>query len=61
MMRMFKLGKRKSIKERKLALINQLNQINNQLHNIVQLDNRDCVYRPVQAVEYAGSSQSSRG
>ena len=60
MMRMFKLGKRKSIKERKLALINQLNQINSQLHNMGQLDNRDCVYRPVQAVEYTGSSQSSR-
>jgi hypothetical protein len=57
-MRMFKLGKRKSIKERKLALINQ---INSQLHNVGQLDNRDCVYRPVQAVGYTGSSQSSRG
>ncbi len=59
-MRMFKLGKRKSIEERKLALINQLNQINSQLHNIVQLDNRDCVYRPVQVVEVTGSLQSSR-
>ncbi len=61
MTRMFKPGKRKGIKERKLALINQLNQINNQLHNIVQLDNRDCVYRPVQAVEYTDLSQSSSG
>jgi len=60
-MRMFKLGKRKSIKERKLALINQINQINSQLYNIGQLDNRDCVHRPVQAVEDTGSSQSSRG
>jgi len=60
-MRMFKLGKRKSIEERKLALINQINQINSQLHNVGQLDNRDCVYRPVQAVAYTGSSQSSRG
>ena len=60
-MRMFKLGKRKSIKERKLALINQINQINNQLHNVGQLDDRDCVYRPVQAVEYTDLSQSSRG
>jgi hypothetical protein len=59
--RMFKPGKRKGIKERKLALINQLNQINNQLHNIVQLDNRDYVYRPVQAVEYTDLSQSSSG
>ena len=61
MMRMFKLGKRKSIKERKLALINQINQINSQLHTMGQLDNRDCVYRLVQAVEYTGSSQFSRG
>ncbi len=61
MTRMFKPGKRKGIKERKLALINQLNQINNQLHNIVHLDNRDCVYRPVQAVEHTDLSQSSRG
>jgi hypothetical protein len=60
-MRMFKLGKRKSIEERKLALINQINQINNQLHNVGQLDNRDYAYRPVQAVEVAGSLQSSRG
>ena len=60
-MRMFKLGKRKSIKEPKLALINQINQINSQLYNIGQLDNRDCVYRPVQAVKATGSPQSSRG
>ncbi len=60
-MRMFKRGQRKSIKERKLALINQINQINSQLHNVGQLDNRDCVYRPVQTVEYTGPSQSSRG
>ena len=46
-MRMFKLGKRKSIKERKLELINQINHINNQLHGIVQSDNRGYVYRPV--------------
>ncbi len=59
-MKIFKLGKRKSIKERKLALINQINQINSQLHNMGQL-NRDCVYRPVQAVEYTDLSQSSRG
>ena len=58
-MRMFKLGKRKSIEERKLALINQLNQINSQLHNMGQLDNRGYVYRPVQAVEVTGSLQSS--
>ena len=58
-MRMFKLGKRKSIEERKLALINQINQINSQLHNVGQLDNKGCVYRPVQAVEHAGSLQSS--
>ena len=61
MMKIFKLGKRKSIKERKLALINQINQINNQLHNVGQLDDRDCVYRPVQAVAHTDSSQSSRG
>ena len=61
MKRMFKLGKSKSIKERKLALINQLNQINSQLHNMGQLDNRDCVYRPIRAVAYTGSSQPSRG
>ncbi len=61
MMRMFKLGRRKSIEERKLALINQISQINSQLHSVAQSDNRDCVYRPVQAVEYTGSSQSSRG
>ena len=54
-MRIFKLGKRKSIRERKLALINQINRINNQLHNVGQLDNRGCIYRPVQAVEYTGS------
>jgi len=60
-MRMFKLGKRKSLKERRLTLINQINQINSQLHNVVRLDNRDCVYRPLQVVEYTGSSQSSRG
>ena len=60
MKRMPKLGKGKSIKERKLALINQINQINSQLHNIVQIDNRDSVQRPVQAVEDTGSSQSSR-
>ena len=61
MMRIFKLGKKKSIKERKLALINQINQINSQLHNMKQLDNRGYVYRPVQTAEVAGSSQSSRG
>ena len=60
-MRMFKLGKRKSIKERKLALINQINQINNQLHNVGQLDDRDYVYRPVQVIEHTDLSQSSRG
>ena len=60
-MRIFKLGKRKSIEERKLALINKINQINSQLHNVGQLDNRDCVYRPVQAVEYTDLSQFSRG
>ncbi len=59
-MRMFKLGKRKSIEERKLALINHLNQINSQLHNMRQLDNRDYVYRPVQVAEVTGSLQSSR-
>ncbi len=60
-MRMFRLRKRKSTEERKLALINQINQINHQLYNMGQLDNRDCVYRPVQAIEDTGSSQSSRG
>jgi hypothetical protein len=30
----FKLGRRKSIKERKLALISRINQINSQLHNV---------------------------
>ena len=60
-MRMFKLEKRKSIKERKLALINQINQINSQLHSVAQSDNRGYVYRPEQAVEVAGSLQSSRG
>ncbi len=39
-MRMFKLGKRKSIEERKLALINQINQINSQLYNLGQLNRR---------------------
>ena len=61
MMRMSKLGKRKSIKERKRALINQINQINSQLHSVAQSDNRGYVYRPVQAVGYTGSSQSSKG
>ncbi len=60
-MRIFKLGKRKSIEERKLALINQINQINSQLHSVAQSDNRGYVYRPVHAVEVTGSSQSPRG
>ena len=59
-MRMSKLVKSKSIKERKLALINQINQINSQLHNIAQLDNRDSVQRPVHVIEITGSLQSSR-
>ncbi len=60
-MRMFKHGKRKSIKESKLAMINQINKINNQLHNVGQLDDKDCVYRPVQAVAHTDSSQFPRG
>ncbi len=60
-MRMFKLGKRKSVEERELVLINQINQINSQLGNVGQLDSRDSVHRSVQAIEDTGSSQSSRG
>ena len=61
MIRMSEFVKSKSIKERKLALINQINQINSQLHNIAQLDNRDSVQRPVDVIEITESLQSSKG
>ena len=53
-MRMFKLGKRKSIKERKLALISRINQINEELYNIRRLYCRDYNYSPIQIGEYTG-------
>ncbi len=56
-MKIFKLAKRKSMKERKLALIHQINQINNELYNIGRLDNRDYIYASVQAIEAKASSQ----
>lgn len=60
-MRLFKFRKRKSIKERKLVLINQINQINSELYKIGQLYNKDCVYPPIQAVEDTDLSKFSRG
>jgi len=53
----FKLGKRKSIKERKLALISQINQINEELYNIRRLYCRDYNYSPIQIGEDTGESQ----
>ena len=59
-MRLFKFSKRMSVNERKLALINQINQLNNELYKMGQLDKTDCVYSPIQAVEDTDSSQFSR-
>ena len=59
-MRLFKFRKRMSIKERKLALISQINQINSELYKMGQPYNKDCVYPSIQAVEDTDSSQFSR-
>jgi hypothetical protein len=42
----FKLGKRKSIKERKLAFFNQINKINSELNKLGQPYNKDYIYQP---------------
>ena len=60
-MKIFQLGKKKNLEERKVALINQINQINNQFHNLKQLDKRDPVYRHIPTLDVVGLSQSSRG
>ena len=57
----FKLGKGKSIEERKVALISQIKQINGKLYNIRRLYCRDHNYAPMQIGECTGSFQVFEG
>ncbi len=44
----FKFRKRKSIKERKIVLISQSNQINEEIYNMRPLYHRDYSYESIQ-------------
>jgi hypothetical protein len=57
-MRMFKLGKRKGIKERKSALIDQISRLKTQLTNIKRQDRDYYSYASLKTEENTVSSYS---